>query len=1017
MASSSAESLARLFLARLPPAEQPAAVDAVIADLCARTSAGAVDLPSAFLSAELLQKCPETREKHASVARLGRVLMAIISTSAQDSIPPDLVQLCARHEPLANHVFTEAAALLAQSAARLRDADALAVPTSAIPWKQSPATPDEALTTDSHIDRMVLHLTFLKLFLWSEASCTISINLLQALLALLGARSEKLAHASQDCLSAAFHSLQSAKANIERKHGGGFDVFGEVTVPIGELIWSRIADILSAPADLGLGPSAFHVWFRWFALEGDVGPSRSILKQHPYWTFLQLGLREGFSEQRKFCLHILRASIRFTMAYPEDLHPYVAGASQPGFEMDYTRYCTLFETIILGRYINQVEECMPDLANLAWRSSGLAEVARDFSTAAASVLLEEAVTRHSEILDKTPGYNVLKQRWTELRSQDGVELAETGVFYHPACLRVASEDTHALLARALSEFQTFSEGRIYVFPPLVKALRRAYFQVPEVVSFLPLEDFIVRFADRPPTAKLEFLIEAAVAEKLAAIVSHRTYASYYGPGESQGYAAMFDLLNRIRASDHVFAKRVFDQVLRPWVKQKVPIPMVSKWKATTQVQTMLLLSQTCLSAASKEEVADYLRKFTKVLSLEPLPRYRFLWEWIIVRIYVREPEQRRELVEILGSDDHTNPKHVASVMKMAVMAARLPDTDEAFAHRLMTLLIPLSASPKIVIRHEAQWSFPPLWDHAEANGWTKITENPAFSALNTHIRSLDKYSTPPPQRTLEWLDPIKDNNLALLFGGRYLDFDPAEARVVSMEDFKAVWAEDEQEAGERYPPAQIPLGTDKVAAQAMSSTDESKSDFSIVPATDAPAIPLQTKGMAWQEALLASPAAALARPSTPLILIGSLIDNAYNLGGLSRAAEIFGCASMYMRSLDTLKHKDFTSVSVSSHSHIPIHSLPPAELPEFLRAMKAEGYKVVGVEQTDRSLVLGAEDSVLPEKCVLVMGSEREGIPGTVLAECDICVEVRQVGVTRSLNVQTAAAIVLYEYQRQHCGK
>ncbi|GME44045.1 tRNA/rRNA methyltransferase SpoU [Neofusicoccum parvum] len=387
MASSSAESLARLFLARLPPAEQPAAVDAVIADLCARTSAGAVDLPSAFLSAELLQKCPETREKHASVARLGRVLMAIISTSAQDSIPPDLVQLCARHEPLANHVFTEAAALLAQSAARLRDADALAVPTSAIPWKQSPATPDEALTTDSHIGRMVLHLTFLKLFLWSEASCTISINLLQALLALLGARSEKLAHASQDCLSAAFHSLQSAKANIERKHSGGFDVFGEVTVPIGELIWSRIADILSAPADLGLGPSAFHVWFRWFALEGDVGPSRSILKQHPYWTFLQLGLREGFSEQRKFCLHILRASIRFTMAYPEDLHPYVAGASQPGFEMDYTRYCTLFETIILGRYINQVEECMPDLANLAWRSDSfsLEVFAAMGSTSAASM--------------------------------------------------------------------------------------------------------------------------------------------------------------------------------------------------------------------------------------------------------------------------------------------------------------------------------------------------------------------------------------------------------------------------------------------------------------------------------------------------------------------------------------------------------------------------------------------------------------------------------------------------------
>jgi tRNA guanosine-2'-O-methyltransferase len=42
------------------------------------------------------------------------------------------------------------------------------------------------------------------------------------------------------------------------------------------------------------------------------------------------------------------------------------------------------------------------------------------------------------------------------------------------------------------------------------------------------------------------------------------------------------------------------------------------------------------------------------------------------------------------------------------------------------------------------------------------------------------------------------------------------------------------------------------------------------------------------------------------------------------------------------------------------------------------------------------------------------GMPAAVLGECDILVEIPQVGVTRSLNVQTAAAIVLFEYGRQH---
>ncbi|EKG16538.1 tRNA/rRNA methyltransferase SpoU [Macrophomina phaseolina MS6] len=1195
----------------------------------------------------------QTSATNASTVRLASVLLEIVRSSSPDAIPADLVQLCARHQSLATEVFAKVSALLAKSALQLKETDALAVPTSAIPWRHGAAAEIQTgLPYDDNLAEEVLYLTFLKIFFWSESPCAISTDLLQALLVLLGARCEALALASRDCLSAAFHCLQTGKATLDMTHGLESDVFDEVSIPVGDLIWSRIKDLLSTPATLGYSPLAFHTWFRWFALSGAMGPSRSLLKQHEYWTFLQLGLHEGFSEQRKFCLHILRASIRLAMDGTEDLHPYISGATQPGFESDFTRYCTLFETIILGRYLNQVEECMPDLQNLAWKSkvhptwiitllraslrpgvqdgirklignrllrglipmpdsasgiyldllssflpwasqgflftgslhrnkqhircghgeslssfickllqncpqdearqsfarvilsyidekgqyffqhalpyclqgildgfgrsdaprtrlaiediplliqvatrSGLPEVARDFSTAASSLLLEDAAAGQPELLGSAPGYNLLSQRWADVRSEKGIRHEPTTnveggsqsdlslksfvqtvrdtqyqclrgeglmdaclhvrrvlarqdrlepqdlhfsleaiwdemetqeyprpalmllpeIFYHPRCLRAASEDTQELLARALPDFQTFTEGRIYVLPPLIKALRKAYFEVPEMVEYLPLEDFIVRFANRPPTAKLEFLMEAAVAEKLAIIVPHRTYSSYYGPGESQGYAAMFDLLNRIPSTDHEFARRIFDKVFKPWVTQKMPIPMVSKWKATTQVQTMLLLSPTCLSAAPRDEVANSLREFTKVLSIEPLPRYRFLWEWIIVRIYVRDPSQRQELLEVLASDDHTNPKHHASVMKMAVMVARLPDSDEEFTHRLMTLLIPLSASPKIVIRHEAQWSFPPLWDHAEANGWTKITGNPAFSALNNHIRSLDKYSEPPPQRTLEWLDPIKDNHLALLFGGRYLDFDPAEARLVSTEDFKAVWAEDAPDVS--YPPPQMPLGEDRAETKASSTIKQSNDEFSAVRTEDAAVIPLQTKGMAWQEALLASPAASSARQSIPLILVGSLIDNAYNLGGLSRAAEIFGCESLYMRTLDTLKHKDFTSVAVSSQSHIPIRSVPPAELPEFLRAMKVAGYKVVGVEQTDRSLVLGAPGSDLPAKCVLVMGSEREGIPGTVLAECDICVEVRQVGVTRSLNVQTAAAIVLYEYQRQHYGK
>jgi tRNA guanosine-2'-O-methyltransferase len=123
---------------------------------------------------------------------------------------------------------------------------------------------------------------------------------------------------------------------------------------------------------------------------------------------------------------------------------------------------------------------------------------------------------------------------------------------------------------------------------------------------------------------------------------------------------------------------------------------------------------------------------------------------------------------------------------------------------------------------------------------------------------------------------------------------------------------------------------------------------------------------------------------------------------------------MYVRDPKITSEKDFTSVAVSSHHHIEIAPLPVAEISAWVAGMKSEGWTVVGIEQTDRSVLLGDADAVLPDKTILVLGSESFGMPAAVLGECDVLVEIPQVGVTRSLNVQTAAAIVLFEYGRQH---
>lgn len=1187
-----------------------------------------------------------------------------------------IVELCVSNEALRKDALED-----------VRDALAAAVDVSSLravpdPYASSaPTSPSKPLAdvghilagspslapTESILDRSTKYLAFLKVLLWtpSAEACKLQEGILTSLLTLVRSQS-RLSASSLEALAALFTSLSMNKVQILPDCHPATQDQQDHTLSFRSQMWSSIKTLMSAAKAPGPHRTAFALWLRWIALPEAYRPSQQILQKDAYWEMLQVGLRNGLSEQQKLCLHILKGSLTLLETDIETRHfCFRVSKLRHAYTAQYNKYCTVFETVVLSRYPNQVEECLPDLqalgktdakihtswymvlletalrpgiqdgirnliggwvigsdvqihevsaeirhfvteAFLPWATqgflfttstrtvgsnvrcdhgdrlsaflvhslqnsgrnpidpspveslrktlvtevlqyihlkggrlvahaavylldglvkavestdtpieletvplilkvasrTGLPEAARDFCLAHCVRLCRLTGLPSDQLADAIPGYRMSDAAFQDLQRPMGCPdlgvdattssitqspapslrefliqlkdtqhrcLADTGlasackylrdamdrvnadlqpddallafqavwdevevqefpkhalievptVFFHPVCVEACPEG-HALsgfLRSVMTQLQHLCGGRIYVFSPLLSSIRRAYLEAPEAAQVIPLDDLLTHFADHPPKPKVEFLLESATVSILRASLPHRTYESYYGKHEGYGYACAFDLLNRLVLSDPQTTNRLLQRLIRPWATQEMPVPMVSKWKTTVQLQTILILSN---SPAFTQSHVD---QCMKALAIEPLPRHRYLLEWIVVRALLRYPDTSKELLAMLDPADESNPKYMASVLKMAVMVARSPGSPVEYSERLMTLLVPLAASPKIIIRHEAHWSFPVLWDHVSANGWTGMTGNPAFAALNRHIRNLDRYQNPPPGRMLEWLDPVEDHTLTHLFQGRYLRVDPPEAEVVTSEDFEAVWADDTAggRSGQPLPPAHMPLG-DVSARTIRSQASQEKPPRIAPPATAEPAsapassAPLQTKGTAWQDQLrLADPAAA--RRSTDLIVVASLIDNATNLGGLSRCAEVFGAAALHVRSLAALQSRDFAAVAVSSERHLPIRELPLAGLARFLRDSKRDGCAVVGVEQTDRSVVLGEPGARLPRRCVLVLGSEREGIPGWLLAECDLCVEVRQVGVTRSLNVQTAASVVLYEYGRQHGGR
>lgn len=148
-----------------------------------------------------------------------------------------------------------------------------------------------------------------------------------------------------------------------------------------------------------------------------------------------------------------------------------------------------------------------------------------------------------------------------------------------------------------------------------------------------------------------------------------------------------------------------------------------------------------------------------------------------------------------------------------------------------------------------------------------------------------------------------------------------------------------------------------------------------------------------------------------LIVVASLIDKAPNLGGLCRTCEIFGVQTLVLSNSHVIEDMQFKSLSVSAAKWMNLDEVHESELKSYLARMRHEGYTLVGVEQTANSQNLTRYQ--FPHKSLLLLGNEREGIPVELIQMLDVCVEIPQVGIIRSLNVHVSGALLVWEYTRQ----
>ena len=144
------------------------------------------------------------------------------------------------------------------------------------------------------------------------------------------------------------------------------------------------------------------------------------------------------------------------------------------------------------------------------------------------------------------------------------------------------------------------------------------------------------------------------------------------------------------------------------------------------------------------------------------------------------------------------------------------------------------------------------------------------------------------------------------------------------------------------------------------------------------------------------------------MLIADHLMTPDNLGAMIRLADNIGATEVcFLGKEEEHRLGKVRRAAASSRDNIRWYFSEETDL----RKIVPEGKKIVAIETADNATCI--YDTELPEDVAFIVGSESYGLSEEILSQCDMVVYIPVPGPTRSLNVSHAAAVALFEWQRQ----
>ncbi|MBY0244911.1 MAG: RNA methyltransferase [Sphingobacteriaceae bacterium] len=147
----------------------------------------------------------------------------------------------------------------------------------------------------------------------------------------------------------------------------------------------------------------------------------------------------------------------------------------------------------------------------------------------------------------------------------------------------------------------------------------------------------------------------------------------------------------------------------------------------------------------------------------------------------------------------------------------------------------------------------------------------------------------------------------------------------------------------------------------------------------------------------------------PIVVVLDNVRSMHNIGSIFRTSDGFSIEKIILCGITAQPpHREIEKTALGATQSVDwIHEEDTLNAIENLRA---QGYKIIAIEQAQNSIMLNTYQPQQNEKYALIFGNEVNGVSDEVMRNIDACIEIPQFGTKHSFNVVISAGIVLWDF-------